>query len=73
MEMTEEVGWQKDDEVETRKEQQSTFLMVEEKFELKPVLKFNHWFSQLRGFHGEKVQFQSSRDTPTFISFLCYQ
>lgn len=47
--MTEEIGWQKDDEVETIKEQQSTFLMVEEKFELKPVLKFNHWFSPLQG------------------------
>lgn len=73
MEMAERVGWQKDDEVETGKEQQSTFLIEEEKFKLKPVLKFNQWFPRPRGFHGEKVHFQSSRDTPTFISFLCYQ
>lgn len=41
MKMAERVGWQKDDEVETGKEQQSTFLIEEEKFKLKPVLKFN--------------------------------
>lgn len=69
MEMAERVGWQKDDEVEMWKEQQSTFLMEAEKFELKPVLKFNQWFPRLRGFHGEKVHFQSSRDPPTFFWF----
>lgn len=73
MEMAERVGWQKDDEVEMGKEQQSTFLMEEENFELKPMLMFNQWFPHPPGFHWEKVHFQSSRDTPPFGSFLCYQ
>lgn len=73
MEMAARVGWQKDDEVEMGKGKTKYILMEEEKFELKPVLKFNQWFPQPRGFHWEKVHFQSSRDTPTFILFQCYQ
>lgn len=55
--MAERVGWQKDDEVEMGKGKTKYILMEEEKFELKPVLKFNQWVPQLLGFHGEKVHF----------------
>lgn len=52
MEMAERVGWQKNDVVETGKEQQSPFLMDEEKYELKPLLIFNQWLPQPRGFRA---------------------
>lgn len=67
MEMAKRVGWQKDDEVATEKKQQSTFLMGEEKFQIKYLPKFNQWFPQPQGCYGERVHLQSYTDTPTFI------
>lgn len=69
MEMAARVGWQKDDEVEMGKGKTKYILMEEEKFELKPVLKFNQWFPQPRGFDGEKVAL-SIIQSHTYIHFI---